>query len=137
MVIRGCRDDEAEAVLALWREAAATPGVTDTAEDLRRALAHPWACVLVAEAAGRLVGTAIGAYDGWRGNIYRLAVHPRHRRRGYARALVRAAEQRLARWGARRITALVEQEHPWATGFWAAAGYAPDPRMRRYVRSLP
>ena len=84
--IRECRLEDIEAVLELWRQAEATPGVTDTADDLRRAVADGPAVVLVAEVGGRLVGSVIGTFDGWRGNIYRLAVHPDHRRQGVARA---------------------------------------------------
>jgi ribosomal protein S18 acetylase RimI-like enzyme len=134
--IRDCRPEEAEALLELWRQAETTPGVTDTAGDIRRALAGGSAWILVAEADGRLVGSVIGTFDGWRGNIYRLAVHPGYRRRGIARALVAEVEEWLARQGARRVTALVEKDHPPATGFWEAAGYDPDPRIVRYVHNL-
>ena len=78
--IRACRPEDIGAVLELWRQADATPGVTDTADDLRRAVADSPAHVLVAEVGGRIVGSIIGTFDGWRGNIYRLAVHPDHRR---------------------------------------------------------
>ena len=74
--IRACRPEDIEGVLELWRQADATPGVTDTADDLRRAVADSPAHVLVADVERRLVGSIIGAFDGWRGNIYRLAVHP-------------------------------------------------------------
>jgi ribosomal protein S18 acetylase RimI-like enzyme len=127
---------EVESVLELWRQAEATPSVTDTAEDLRRAIAVSQANVLVAEIGGQIVGSIIGTFDGWRGNIYRLAVQPVYRRRGIARALVAEVEKRLARQGARRITALVEKGHPWATGFWEAVGYRADERMARHVRNL-
>src|SRR5262245_26866803 len=80
--IRDCRLDDVEAVLELWRRAEATPGVTDTADDLRRAVAASAACVLVAEVEGQVVGSIIGTFDGWRGNLYRLAVHPDRRRQG-------------------------------------------------------
>src|SRR5262245_48706509 len=33
-----CRLEDIESVLELWRQADATPGVTDTADDLRRAI---------------------------------------------------------------------------------------------------
>jgi ribosomal protein S18 acetylase RimI-like enzyme len=125
-----------EAVLALWQAAGATPSRTDTAPDLRRALAGNQTAVLVAEAAGRLVGSVLGGFDGWRGNVYRLAVHPEYRRRRLARALVAELERRLARWGAKRVTALVEKEHPDAVGFWNAAGYDLDTRIVRYARNL-
>jgi GNAT superfamily N-acetyltransferase len=85
----------------------------------------------------RVVGSIIAAFDGWRGNLYRLATHPDHRRRGMARALVGEAEEAFDGWGVRRITALVEKDHPWAVQFWQAVGYALDERMSRYVRNVP
>ena len=135
-VLRECRSEEVGAVVELWRQAEATPGVTDNADDLRRAVIESKAHVLVAEVQGRVIGSIIGTFDGWRGNIYRLAVHPDYRRRGVARALVAEVEKRLAEQGAKRITALVEKDHPWATGFWQAVGYDLDSRIARHVRSL-
>jgi ribosomal protein S18 acetylase RimI-like enzyme len=138
-IIRPARSEEVEEVLGLWREAETTPSVTDNREAVLKLLAEPAAVLLVAEADGRLVGTVIGGWDGWRGNIYRLVVAPGYRRRGLARLLVAEADRSLHRMGARRITALVEGDHPWATGFWdslAASGYRYDEGMRRYVKTL-
>jgi ribosomal protein S18 acetylase RimI-like enzyme len=138
-VIRPARSEEVEQVLGLWREAETTPSITDTREEVLKLLAEPAAVLLVAEADGRLVGTVIGGWDGWRGNIYRLAVAPGYRRRGLARLLVAEADRSLHRMGARRITALVEGDHPWATDFWdslATSGYRYDEGMRRYVKTL-
>ena len=131
----GCAEDT-EAILELWRRAGATPSVTDTAEAVQRAIAHPAAWVLLAEADRQLIGSIIGTFDGWRGNIYRLAVDPSYRRRGVARALVQEVERRLALAGAKRITALVEHRHPDPVAFWEAAGYERDQRIARYIRSL-
>ena len=133
--IRACRLDDIQSALELWRQADATPGVTDNADDLRRAITDSPAHVLVAEVGGRVVGSVIGTFDGWRGNIYRLAVHPDHRRQGIARALVAEVEGMLTRQGARRITALAEKAHPWAMNFWEAVGYRVDERIVRRVRN--
>jgi ribosomal protein S18 acetylase RimI-like enzyme len=136
-IIRPLRPGESSALLALWAAAAATPSVTDNAQEIERAIGHEALACLVAEAGADLVGSIFATFDGWRGNIYRLAVHPGHRRRGVARRLVAAAEELLGGRGVRRITALVEKDHPWAVAFWGAAGYGDDVRISRFVRTLP
>jgi len=136
LLVRECHENEANAVLEVWRQADTTVSPTDTIKDIQRAINWSGASVLVAESRGRLVGTVIGTFDGWRGNIYRLAVLPDFRRRGVAHKLVAEAEKRMAELGARRITALVEKDHPWATGYWDAAGYEEHHLMARYFRDL-
>ncbi len=92
--------------------------------------------LLVAEADGVIVGALIAAWDGWRGNMYRLAVRPEYRRRGVGLALLRGGEERLRRQGARRITALVGYEDEVASVFWESAGYPQDHQIGRRVRNL-
>jgi len=137
MRIRQLRADEGAVLLSLWNAADATPSPTDTEDDLERALGNDRFACLVAEADGVVVRSIIAAFDGWRGNIYRLAVRPEHRRRGIARQLVDAAHEVLARWGVRRITALVERDHAWAVSFWSAVGYSHDEKIARFVRNVP
>jgi ribosomal protein S18 acetylase RimI-like enzyme len=133
VVIRPCRPDEGPALLDLWHHADASPSPTDTPEQVDQVIRDSAAAVLVDD--DLLVGSIIGGWDGWRGNLYRLAVLPSYRRRGVARALVAAAEERLAARGALRVSALVEHDHPWAVGFWDSI-YEPDPRMIRYVKKV-
>jgi len=126
-------------VLELWARAGASPRPTDTPEVLAQLLESTQSVLLLAEIDAGLAGTVIGGWDGWRGNIYRLAVGPEYRRRGVASALMREVDAALAAMGARRITALVERDHPWAVGFWNAlerAGYRYDPTMTRYVKNF-
>ena len=52
-----------------------------------------------------------------------------------ARALVAEVEKRLAQQGAKRITALVEKDHPWAMNFWEAVGYRVDEQTVRRDRN--
>jgi ribosomal protein S18 acetylase RimI-like enzyme len=135
--IRSCRTDDIPDVLALWassRGAAAT--TPDTPAALRRLLAADPGALLLAEIDGRIVGTLVAASDGWRGNMYRLAVDPQHRRRGIARRLIACGEARLRKRGVPRVTALVDTTDRAAAGAWEAVGYGRDPRCSRFVKTL-
>lgn len=91
---------------------------------------------LVAEADGRIVGSVIGGWDGWRGHIARLASDPKLRRRGIARRLVDEIESRLRAKGARRIYALVDRRSPPAIPFWEWAGYSANENIIQFSRNL-
>ena len=132
--IRECRSEEAEALLTLWQAAGTSPSVTDTITDIRGTIESS-ASVLVAEADQHIVGSLIATFDGWRGNMYRIAVHPNYRRRGIGQALVKEGEKRLAKLGAKRITALVEEKYPSAIAFWSSVGYEIEPGIVRFFRN--
>jgi ribosomal protein S18 acetylase RimI-like enzyme len=133
--IRPARAGDVDAVLALWGGARSSHAVTVDTSDRVSVLVESGS-LLVAEVDGAIVGAVIAAFDGWRGNFYRLAVAPSFRRRGIARRLVEAGEERLRRLGAPRVTALVAFDDDVAGGFWEAVGYPRDPVMGRRVRTL-
>lgn len=135
--MRACRPQEASAVLELWLQSRSEHATTaDRLDDLQRLLSGASGSLLVADADGAILGVLIAAWDGWRGNMYRLVVHFEHRRRGIGLALVRAGEEHLRRQGARRITALVAYEDEVASAFWESAGYPQDREIGRRVRNL-
>jgi ribosomal protein S18 acetylase RimI-like enzyme len=137
LIVRPCRLEECAQVLALWRQAEAIPRPTDTLGDVERMVREYPGTLLVGEEAGRLVGSVIAGFDGWRGGIYRLAVLPECRRRGVAQALVAEAERRVSARGARRLSAMVARDEPQAVAFWnAAPGWAVEPRWHRYAKDL-
>jgi ribosomal protein S18 acetylase RimI-like enzyme len=137
IIIRRARQDEVDAVLQLWAKTrSAHASIADRREDVERLVGDSPAALLVAEEDGPIVGAVIAGWDGWRGNIYRLAVDDPHRRRGIGLQLIRAAEQYLHDRGARRITALVVYDDPDAASFWNAAGYPQDTAIGRRVRNL-
>ena len=133
--IRPATDADVTAVLGLWAEAASPhASMPNEPEAVERLLEHE--ALLLAEQDGSLVGVLIAAWDGWRGNMYRLAVHPEHRREGVARALVESGEETLRSRGARRVTALVAREDAAARALWLELGYEDDHAIGRFVRNL-
>ncbi len=108
----------------------------DRIEDLERLTGDSPAALFVAERDGEIVGALIATWDGWRGNMYRLAVREDHRRQGIGLKLTRAGEEYLHSRGARRVTALVAFDDGDAGGFWDSAGYPQDAEIGRRVRNI-
>jgi ribosomal protein S18 acetylase RimI-like enzyme len=127
--------EDAGALLAFWLECA-EPSHTDDASGVAGLLANPASDVIVAEDDGIIVGTLVAAWDGWRGNMYRLAVAADRRRHGIGRQLIAEGERSLLERGARKVGAIVIDEHDYAVAAWAAAGYGRQDDVGRFVKLL-
>ncbi|MBC3763213.1 GNAT family N-acetyltransferase [Quadrisphaera oryzae] len=135
VVLRSGRADEAEALLRFWARAgenASRPA--DEPEAVVRLVQRDPGALVVAELGGRVVGTVIAGWDGWRANLYRLAVDPDVRGRGIGGLLLSRAEDRLRALGAQRFCAMVLDDNELGRAFWVSAGYAPQDDWRRWVK---
>ena len=132
--IRPATFGDVRSTLELWQEASAEPTHTANERNLRQLIAHDPDSLLVADQGGRIVGSVIAAWDGWRGSIYRLVVAPVHRRRLLGRTLLIAAESRLRKAGAERYQAIVVETDAQAVSFWEASGWERQVERLRYVK---
>jgi ribosomal protein S18 acetylase RimI-like enzyme len=137
VTVRRSRHEDAQAVLELWmQERSEHASTADRLEDVERLIEDSPAALLVAVHGGEIVGALIAGWDGWRGNMYRLAVRKDRRREGVGLALARAGEEYLHSCGVRRVTVLVAFDDEAAGGFWEAAGYPQDREIGRRVRNI-
>jgi ribosomal protein S18 acetylase RimI-like enzyme len=137
LLFRAATAKDVQPILDLWAESRSGHAETpDSANAIRTLLQTDPGSLLVAQEGNEIQGVLIAAFDGWRGNMYRLAVRPGRRREGIARRLVQHGEARLREKGAPKVTALVGRGDEQAEALWRAAGYRDDVKVGRWVRSL-
>ena len=136
--LRVAQQRDAAEVLRIWQEAGLRPTPTDSEDALRARAAREDDMFILAEHDGQIIGTVIGGWDGWRGNIYRLAVLPAFQRRGVARALVQSVEAEMKQHGVTRIHVLLKQHATsgQAMDFWKSMGYDLDEESAPLGRNI-
>jgi len=83
----------------------------------------------VAEEKEGLVGTAVAGYDGHRGWLYAIAVHPNCRRIGLGSRLVRHAERALVSIGCMKVNLQLLATNEATAAFYKSLGYTIEPRI--------
>lgn len=129
--IRAYTDDDEPGLLALWERVFPDPAPRNDPrlDARRRASASERGLFLVALADGRVVGSAMGGYDGHRGWVYRLAVEPERRRQGIAAALMRRLEAELDTRGCPKLNLQVMGSNSEVLAFYRALGYREEDRV--------
>jgi ribosomal protein S18 acetylase RimI-like enzyme len=114
------------AARCLWEamEIGVRVGKSDTPAEIEKKLRHDPDLFLVAEAAGEIVGTVIGGFDGRRGMIYHLAVRPSYRGQGVGGQLMDEVERRLKVKGCRKCYLMVTPDNAEAMRYYEHRGWA-------------
>lgn len=130
-------DADVDAVIAVWQSAGLTRPWNDPRRDIDFARQGATSTVLVGRLNGEIVSTVMVGHDGHRGAVYYLGVHPGHRRHGYGRITMAAAENWLRERGVWKINLIVRGDNGQAVGFYDSIGYAVEPNLQLTRRLEP
>lgn len=129
MEAAGCRIEKAKLsdigeMLGFWRS---IPGIGigrgDTEQSLKLFIEKNPSTSLVLRENSRLIGTVLGGFDGRRGYIYHLAVHPDHRGKGFGKALLDGVLRELKAQGALKIHLFAFSDNQAAAEFYPSQGW--------------
>jgi len=126
MKIRPFAEADEPAVTRLWRDCELVVPWNDPAKDIARKLAVDPELFLVGEVAGTVVATVMAGYEGHRGWVNYLAVHPDHRRGSYGRQMMAEAEQSLAARGCPKVNLQIRASNTAVVAFYESLGYRVD-----------
>mgnify|MGYP000147274439 CR=1 FL=1 len=116
-------DADVDDVIVLWRRCGLTRPWNDPAADIALARRSENSTVLVGRESGAIVATAMVGHDGHRGWVYYVAVDPGHRKKGFGRTIMDAAEQWLRAAGLPKLQLSVRHENAQAGAFYQSIGY--------------
>jgi ribosomal protein S18 acetylase RimI-like enzyme len=83
----------------------------------------------VAEKAQKVIGTVMAGYDGHRGWIYSIAVHPEHQKQGIGSDLLSFTQNRLTNIGCLKINLQIMEGNEAVQKFYLANGYSVEQRV--------
>jgi ribosomal protein S18 acetylase RimI-like enzyme len=138
LVVRPYVESDEAGVISLWRAAFPDePAANVPIDDIRRKLAVQRELFLVGTIGGRIVATVMAGFDGHRGWIYRVAVLPELRKRGYGQAMMAEAERLLAQAGCTKINLQVRSTNTEAVAFYRSLGFEVEERISMGKRIAP
>ena len=124
--IRPYRESDQDAVVTLWQECALVRPWNDPVKDIHRKLRMQRDLFLVGSVDGELVATVMAGYEGHRGWINYLAVAAKHRRRGFGRRMMSAAEARLRALGCPKISLQIRDSNSDLAAYYRSLGFEED-----------
>jgi ribosomal protein S18 acetylase RimI-like enzyme len=123
VTLRPYHTDDHAKVTALWLSAGLELRPSDSKIELeKKLLRDPELFVVVEEDGGKIVGAAIGAFDGRRGFVYHLAVAPDRQGRGIGQIIMEDISEKLRQLGAIRLLLLVDEDNQKAVDFYRGFG---------------
>jgi len=115
-----------KAVVQLWADCGLVVPWNNPYRDIQRKLKVQPDLFFVGCLKGRIIATVMAGYDGHRGWINYLAVHPQHQRTGTARRMMDQAEAGLRAAGCPKINLQVRSTNAGVIKFYKTIGFKID-----------
>ena len=135
-IIRPFKLEDKNSVVELWKICRLTRPWNNPEKDIERKLNVQSEMFLVLEIQGSITGSVMAAYDGHRGVINYLAVHPVYQKKGYGKILMTHVEQELLNKGCPKINLLVRSDNLNVKRFYKGLHYDEQDDVKVFGKRL-
>ena len=135
-IIRPFKLEDKHSVVELWKICRLTRPWNNPEKDIERKLNVQSEMFLVLEIPGSIIGSVMAAYDGHRGVINYLAVHPGYQKKGYGKILMTHVEQKLLNKGCPKINLLVRSDNLNVKRFYKGLHYDEQDDVKVFGKRL-
>jgi ribosomal protein S18 acetylase RimI-like enzyme len=126
LFIRPFQTEDEAAVVSLWQHCELTVPWNNPYKDIARKLKVQPELFLVGMLEKHLIASVMGGYDGHRGWINYLAVHPDFQGQGYAKQIMASVESELRKTGCPKINLQVRSGNDKVNTFYQKLGFTED-----------
>ena len=126
LFIRPFQTEDEASVVSLWQLCELTVPWNNPYKDIARKLKVQPELFLVGMLNSLLIATVMGGYDGHRGWINYLAVHPDFRGQGYAQQVMENVESELRKRGCPKINLQIRSGNARVMAFYQKLGFTDD-----------
>ena len=126
LFIRPFQTEDEASVVSLWQLCELTVPWNNPYKDIARKLKVPPELFLVGMLDSLLIATVMGGYDGHRGWINYLAVHPDFQGQGYAQQVMENVESELRKRGCPKINLQIRSGNARVMAFYQKLGFTDD-----------
>ncbi len=135
-IIRPFKLEDKNSVVELWKICRLTRPWNNPEKDIERKLSVQSEMFLVLEIQGSIIGSVMAAYDGHRGVINYLAVHPGYQKKGYGKILMTHVERELLNRGCPKINLLVRSDNLNVKRFYKSLHYDEQDDVKVFGKRL-
>ena len=129
ILIRPFKEGDEEALVSLWNMCKLTVPWNNPYKDIARKLKVQAELFLVGYLEDKLIASVMGGYDGHRGWINYLAVHPYFQARGYGKQLMDYVETRLRKLGCPKINLQIRDANNKVLSYYQKLGFVEEKRI--------
>ena len=129
LLIRPLKEGDEEALVSLWNICKLTVPWNNPYKDIARKLNVQAELFLVGYLEYKLISSVMGGYDGHRGWINYLAVHPEFQARGYGNQLMDNVETRLRKLGCPKINLQIREGNDKVLSYYQKLGFVEEKRI--------
>ena len=138
MQIRAFAIADTQAVVQLWNDCGLTRPWNNPYKDIERKLSvQPEMFLVGVDDGGEIIASVMFGYEGHRGWVNYLAVHPAHQRKGHARTLMQRGEAMLTERGCPKLSLQIRSGNDAVIAFYERIGYTNDHTVSLGKRLIP
>ncbi len=123
ITIRPYSETDLDSIVSLWEICELSRPWNDPIKDIERKLTVQRDLFLILEKDGEILGSVMGGYDGHRGSVNYLGIHPDHKNEGLGKLLMNRIEEELIKMGCPKINLMVRNSNLDVHEFYRVIGY--------------